>query len=290
MPTRPTPSVRHRGPRILTGRNPWQLKAAANHVCFFPPEFKTYAEALWRARLFRRHDRQRLGTGRGQGRRWPAAADGGPAVQIGAPPSHRPRRSATMTTRPTLPTFSMPRPRTGRGASGMAATSRTATTSTAPALPKGGKKLTDIDRVPGCWPDNERGAQRHAGLCLRGRALRPALGPDAGELQSGACWTTRSSSSPRIMACRSRTTRARPTRTQITFPWRSCGGRAFRKPGRVVDDYVSFIDFAPTFIELAGVPWAQTGMATATGRSLTDVLFVGEIRLGRPAARPRPGG
>src|SRR4051812_47547792 len=31
---------------ILTGRNPWQLKAGCNHYCFFPPEFKTYAEAL----------------------------------------------------------------------------------------------------------------------------------------------------------------------------------------------------------------------------------------------------
>src|SRR5207248_10860674 len=31
---------------ILTGRNPWQLKAACNHWCYFPPEFKTYAEAL----------------------------------------------------------------------------------------------------------------------------------------------------------------------------------------------------------------------------------------------------
>lgn len=31
---------------ILTGRNPWQLKAAANHICYFPPEFKTWAEAL----------------------------------------------------------------------------------------------------------------------------------------------------------------------------------------------------------------------------------------------------
>src|ERR1039457_5838334 len=31
---------------MLTGRNPWQLKAAANHWCIFPPEFKTYAEAL----------------------------------------------------------------------------------------------------------------------------------------------------------------------------------------------------------------------------------------------------
>src|SRR3954464_811099 len=31
---------------ILTGRNSWQLEAACNHICFFPPKFKTYAEAL----------------------------------------------------------------------------------------------------------------------------------------------------------------------------------------------------------------------------------------------------
>ncbi|HWH68220.1 MAG TPA: sulfatase-like hydrolase/transferase, partial [Candidatus Sulfotelmatobacter sp.] len=31
---------------ILTGRNSWQLKAAANHVCYFPPEFKGWGEAL----------------------------------------------------------------------------------------------------------------------------------------------------------------------------------------------------------------------------------------------------
>ncbi len=31
---------------LLTGRNSWQLKEAANHFPFFPSEFKTYAEAL----------------------------------------------------------------------------------------------------------------------------------------------------------------------------------------------------------------------------------------------------
>lgn len=52
-----------------------------------------------------------------------------------------------------------------------------------------------------------------------------------------------------------------------------------RQPGRRVDDYVSFIDFAPTFIELAGLRWQQTGMAPATGRSLTDVFA------GRPVGK-----
>src|SRR6187549_2483218 len=25
---------------LLTGRNPWQLESACNHICFFPPKFK----------------------------------------------------------------------------------------------------------------------------------------------------------------------------------------------------------------------------------------------------------
>jgi hypothetical protein len=46
-----------------------------------------------------------------------------------------------------------------------------------------------------------------------------------------------------------------------------------KHPGRVVDDYVSFIDFAPTFVELAGLSWEATGMQPAPGKSLTDILF-----------------
>jgi arylsulfatase A-like enzyme len=44
------------------------------------------------------------------------------------------------------------------------------------------------------------------------------------------------------------------------------------KPGRTVDDMVSFIDFAPTFVELAGLSWAQTAMAEPAGHSLTDIF------------------
>ena len=43
-------------------------------------------------------------------------------------------------------------------------------------------------------------------------------------------------------------------------------------PGRAVDDYVNFIDFAPTYFELAGLNPAQTGMATIQGQSLTEIF------------------
>lgn len=47
------------------------------------------------------------------------------------------------------------------------------------------------------------------------------------------------------------------------------------EPGRVIEDFVSLTDLAPTFLELAGIrPWPEM-----TGRSLVDLL------LGRPSPR-----
>jgi N-sulfoglucosamine sulfohydrolase len=43
-------------------------------------------------------------------------------------------------------------------------------------------------------------------------------------------------------------------------------------PGRKADALVSFIDFAPTFLEVAGVDSAKVGMEPITGASLTDVF------------------
>jgi arylsulfatase A-like enzyme len=43
-------------------------------------------------------------------------------------------------------------------------------------------------------------------------------------------------------------------------------------PGRVVDDFVSFIDLAPTILDLAGIPQETSGMAAITGRSWRPIL------------------
>jgi N-sulfoglucosamine sulfohydrolase len=52
--------------------------------------------------------------------------------------------------------------------------------------------------------------------------------------------------------------------------------RGIRAPGRVVTDYASFVDLAPTFIEVAGLDWGETGMAPAAGRSLMDIFRSGK--------------
>jgi arylsulfatase A-like enzyme len=48
--------------------------------------------------------------------------------------------------------------------------------------------------------------------------------------------------------------------------------KGINHPGRTVNDFISFIDFAPTFLELAGVIGEQAGMQPITGKSLTNIF------------------
>jgi arylsulfatase A-like enzyme len=48
--------------------------------------------------------------------------------------------------------------------------------------------------------------------------------------------------------------------------------KGIANPGRTVDDYVNFIDFTPTFLEVAGVSEEKAGMAKITGRSLVEIF------------------
>lgn len=56
------------------------------------------------------------------------------------------------------------------------------------------------------------------------------------------------------------------------LPMAAMWKRGVVNPGRRVEAYVSFIDLAPTFVELAGLGWPATGMAEPTGRSFSDLL------------------
>jgi arylsulfatase A-like enzyme len=46
-------------------------------------------------------------------------------------------------------------------------------------------------------------------------------------------------------------------------------------PGREVDDFVSFVDLAPTFLEVAGVTRDESGMKPIEGRSLAEIFRSG---------------
>jgi arylsulfatase A-like enzyme len=46
-----------------------------------------------------------------------------------------------------------------------------------------------------------------------------------------------------------------------------------KNPGRSVDDFVNFIDFTPTYFELANLSAEAIGMQPVTGKSLTDIFY-----------------
>ena len=139
---------------ILTGRNPWQLKAACNHWAFFPPEFKAFPEALAASGYS-------VGmTGKGWGPGIAQDAAGKPRQMAGKPFQNR----------------TAPPPTTGISKNDYAANFSDFLAASPPDKPwcfwygglephrdyeygagvlKAGKSLTEIAHVPACWPDNE---------------------------------------------------------------------------------------------------------------------------------------
>ena len=257
---------------IITGRNPWQLKEAGNHWSVFPAEFKSFQEALGEHGYFAGM------TGKGWGPGIAKDAAGKNREMAGKPFSARkfPSRitkgispadyagnfndflDAAPKDQPWSFWYGGHEPHRGyEYGSGVA---------------KGGRKTSDIDRVPTCWPDTEQ---------VRNDMLDYAFEVENYDLHLS-----------RMLEELEKRGMLENTIVVVTsdngMPFPHCKGYAYNnsdhlplaimwpkgiaKPGRVVDDYVSFIDFAPTFLEVAGVTQSESGMAPTTGRSLTEIF------------------
>ncbi|HPO37283.1 MAG TPA: sulfatase [Kiritimatiellia bacterium] len=266
---------------ILTGRNPWQLKAAANHWCYFPPEFTTYAEALavsgyevgmtgkgWAPGVAKdAAGRQRQMAGRPFNRRTLEPPAGGIGKNDYAA-NFEAFLEQVPADRPWCFWYGSTEPHRGYEYGSGAA--------------KGGKRTDQIPRVPGYWPDTGRVRHdlldyafevehfdRHLGRMLEALERR-------GLLENTLVVVTGDNGMPFPHS------KGQAYRDSNHLPLAVMWPRGVRAPGRTVDDYVSFIDLAPTFLEAAGVAWGQTGMAPAQGRSLLEILM--SDRAGRVVA------
>ena len=257
---------------IITGRNPWQLKAAANHWSIFPAEFKSFQEALGAHGYF-------VGmTGKGWAPGIAKNAAGQDREMAG-----KPFQGKKLITKPTkgispcnyaanfndfLDAIPKNQPwsfwygghephRSYEYGSGVA---------------KGGKKTSDIDRVPACWPDTEKVRNDILDYAFEVENFDLHLSRMLAELEKRGLLDN-------IIVV---------VTSDNGMPFPHCKGYAYNNsdhlplaimwpkgianPGRVVDDYVSFIDFAPTFLEVAGIAPSASGMAAITGRSLTETF------------------
>ncbi len=244
---------------ILTGRYPWQNGEAANHQNFFPPELRAFSEALHAAGA------ASGSTGKVWGPGTAKTADGGkrdfaltPAKGAGNTPGAK--FTAFLKSRSAGAAFfywhgSSDPHRVYVAGSGLAA----------------GKKLTDIDRVPAYWPDNEivrsdmldyavevERFDAHVGELLEALA---ASGAAANTLV--VVTSDHGMPFPRVKGH----TYDDAHRVPLIVRWPA----GLANPGRRAKQLVSAVDFAPTFLELAGVDAAKSGL-TMTGRSFAGLL------------------
>ncbi|MGI9552428.1 MAG: sulfatase family protein [Aurantibacter sp.] len=278
---------------LLTGRNSWQLGEGANHWNNFPAEFKTYHEAL---EEFGYHTGY---TGKGWGPGNPGEINGKKRELLGKVwnniESEPPTRDMSkidysgnffdfyqqkQSDKPFCFWYGGYEPHRGYeyGSSLNA-----------------GKKLSDIDKVPEFFPDND---------IVRTDMLDYALEIEyfdshvtkildflesKGELDNTLVIVTSDHGMP--------FPRAKSDEYDYSnhIPLAMMWGKNIKNPGRVIDEYVSFIDVAPTFFEAVGLKWEDSGMQSTPGISLVpfiqgehknfrDYVLIGKERhdVGRP--------
>ena len=256
---------------ILTGRNSWQLEEAANHWPYFPQKFRVFPEVLAEHGYF-------VGA---TGKKWAPGiaetAEGEPRPLTGIaydehraePPTddisdndYAANFEAFLKDRPAGQPFSF----------WFGATEPHRAYEYRSGIEKGGKQVSDIESVPDFWPDEEEVRIDMLDYAFEiehfddhlGRMLQ--LLEEHGELENTLVVVTADNGMPfpRIKG----QTYELSAHMPLAIMWPD----GIENPGRIVDDFVSFADFAPTFIELAGLNWEDTGMHPTVGRSLTDIF------------------
>lgn len=256
---------------LLTGRHLWQLEAAANHLPFFPPKFKTWPEALmergWHVGFTGKgwapgiandvNGRPRLMTGKPFQKRkctppTPAISSTDYAANFvdfldSAPPgrpwcfwfgAHEPHRPYTF----------------GSGTN------------------NSDKTIRDIDRVPAYWPDHELVRTDMLDYAYEVEHADNHLARMIAELEKRGLLdqtfiivtSDHGMPFPRVKGY------AYHAANHVPFAVRWPAGIA--KSGRIIDDFVDFTDVAPTILDLARISHAQSGMQPIAGKSLRPIF------------------
>lgn len=256
---------------FLTGRNSWQLEEAANHVPYFPPKFTTFVESLGR----NGYDVGFTSKGWAPGVALDSA--GNPRQMTGKPFNAK----------------KIPPPTTGISNSDYAGNFEDFLDSRDTDKPfcfwygsyephrryeygsgieKGEKQLTDIDRVFDFWPDNQRVRNDLLDYAFEIEHFDSHLVKmldeleKRGELENTIVIATADNGMPFPRV------KGQVYEYSNHLPLAIMWGKGIRNPGRVVHDFISFIDFAPTILEVAGISPENSGMQPIEGKSFTDIF------------------
>lgn len=257
---------------IITGRNSWQLEEAANHVPFFPEKFLSHVEVLGENGYFTGF------TGKG----W---APGNPGERNGAPRELAGKRFNDVKIETPTPKISpidyaanfevfldqKPENEPFYFWYGGFEPHRAYTYGSGAKL--AGKTPDMIDMVPPFWPDNDSVRNdlldyafeteyfdQHLVLMLETLEKR-------GMLDNTLIVVTADNGMPfpRVKGQAYEYSNHLP----LAIRW----GEGIVNPGRVIDDFISFIDFSPTFFEVANINYDSSGMAPFAGKSLQPIFI-----------------
>jgi N-sulfoglucosamine sulfohydrolase len=256
---------------ILTGRHLWQNEEAGNHMAVFPPKLKSWPEVLmekgWHMGI----------TGKGWGPGIANDAAGKPRLITGKPFNQRKAPSPTSAIgnndyAANFVDFLDAAPRNAPWCFWYGSTEPHRGYEFQSGVKKGGRKLSDIDRVPAYWPDNDtvrhdmldygyevEHADNHLGRMIAELEKR-------GLLDSTIIVVTSDHGMPfpRVKGYAYHDS----NHTPLAVRWPA----GVKAPGRVIDDFVDFTDLAPTFLDLAGIAQGGTGMLPITGKSWRPIF------------------
>jgi len=281
---------------ILTGRNSWQLEEAANHIPYFPDKFVTFMESLGDNGYFVGHTAKgwapgKVGERNGKKRQLtgPAFNDKktDPPAQYISNNDYAENFRDFLTARPDSLPFCFwygstePHRRYEYGAG----------------IEKGGKQLSDIDEVPEFWPQDDTIRTDMLDYAFEIEYFDQHLVKmldmleEAGELENTIVIVTADNGMPFPRV------KGQAYEMSNHLPFAIMWPEGIKQPGSKVEDYVSFIDIAPTLMELAQVSPEKSGMQSMQGRSLSyffedqpadsaawDYVLIGKERhdIGRP--------
>lgn len=259
---------------ILTGRNSWQLEEAANHVPFFPSKFTTFVEALGADGYFTGF------TGKG----W---APGDPGRYIDGT-----RRMLTGKEYNSVKVKSVP-------ALGISKTDYGANFKEflkekpedqpfffwygghephrgyeyKSGIEKGRKKISDIREVAPFWIDNDVTRTDMLDYAFEVEYFDQKLGEildileDAGELDHTFIVVTSDNGMPFPRV------KGHLFEYDNHLPLAIMYKNKIDRPGREINDLISFTDFAPTFLELSGTSEKESKMQPIQGKSFLGLIL-----------------
>ncbi len=260
---------------FLTGRNSWQLEEAGNHVPFFPLKYTTFMESLGN-----------------NGYNVAFTAKGwAPGTALDSAGNPRQLTGKAFNSKKCLP------PASGMSKIDYAANFEDFLNSTDKNKPfcfwygstephrayeygsgvsKGGKKLSDILNLYKFWPENDTVRNDILDYALEIEYFDTHLVrmieilEKRGELENTIIIVTADNGMPFPRM------KGNAYEYSNHMPMAIMWGKGIKNPGRILNDYISFIDIAPTLLETAGIKLDDSGMQPIEGKSFTKLLYSGK--------------